>query len=139
MNYPDGSPVRVGDLVWWNGGACVGYVQGIAESPKEHETWGLDSPHIFLSNHHPFDPSIGSGIAYPETCFTGEGIGLLSDEEKGSLEAASLQAIASVTDGLNYSSCSVDAVVRENRQVGWKFTFHKNGTPVAETEIPLGP
>ena len=89
MKYPDGSPINVGDLVWWNEGSCVGYVQVIAESEAEYVGWGLDSPHVFLSNIHPFSPGSNIGVAYPEACLKDEGVAPLIGEDRIRLDRAS--------------------------------------------------
>src|SRR4051812_37227185 len=92
MQYRDGSPIRVGDLIWWDEGCCVGHVQAVAESPEEYAAWGLDSPHVFVSNSHPFDPSVTSGVAYPATLLEDDGIGPLSAEERGEFERVAKMA-----------------------------------------------
>lgn len=92
MNYPGGTTIRVGDLVWWNEGECVGYVQMVADTRAEYERWGLTSPHMFVSNRHPFDISLEAGVAHDQACLEGEGIGLLASQEKIEFEEAARSA-----------------------------------------------
>lgn len=90
MKYPEGQNIKIGDLVWWDEGVCVGHIQVIAESKEDYESWGLSEPHIFVDNDHPFDSSIGIGIAHNHGCLENEGIGLLGKNEpyKSSLRTA---------------------------------------------------
>lgn len=96
MTYPDGSQIHVGDLIWWDEGLCVGYVQAIAESREDYESWGLDSPHIFVSNRHPFDPSLATsgGVAYGASFLEDDGIGPLSAVERLEFERATQLALS---------------------------------------------
>lgn len=117
MKYPDGNIICVGDLIWWNEGSCVGYIQSVAESEEEYKSWGLDRPHLFLSNIHPFDPSEKSGIAYDEACLVDEAIGLLTKAESDDLtEAISKAAIT----GHSYS---VFPEYENGRMTHWRFEF----------------
>lgn len=53
MKYPkqyslgaDPEEIRAGDLVWWNEGVCVGFVEQVIETSDDFERWGLDEPSI---------------------------------------------------------------------------------------------
>ena len=126
MKYPDGSPINVGDLVWWNEGSCVGYVQVIAESEAEYVGWGLDSPHVFLSNIHPFAPGSNIGVAYPEACLKDEGVAPLIGEDRIRLDRASHRATSLLAATFDYTHYSVATEVKDRQLVGWVFTFWKN-------------
>lgn len=119
MKYPDGSHVHVGDLIWWNEGNCVGYVQSVAESQTDYETWGLDEPGIFVSNYHPFDRSNPSGVFYPTDSFEDEGIGTLTLEEQKEFERAKRLALT----GRPHSWFSVTTDVEDNVLKSWIFTL----------------
>jgi hypothetical protein len=40
MRYPEGQEIRVGDLVWWDEGACVGHVQWIWDEERDGDYFG---------------------------------------------------------------------------------------------------
>lgn len=144
MMYPDGSTIQVGDLIWWNEGCCTGYVQEIAESKEEYESWGLNAPHIFVSGTHPFDAASRNGIGYPETSFAAEAISRFTPEERIELGLATVEAHRLMELGLasvrahslagidsEHLIYTVDADVENCKRVGWVFTFIK-GRKVAE-------
>ncbi|RYD85622.1 MAG: hypothetical protein EOP84_01950 [Verrucomicrobiaceae bacterium] len=117
MKYPDGKVIHVGDLIWWNEGSCIGFIQSIAESKREYEAWGLDRPHLFLSMIHPFDPNEKSGIAHDETCLVDEAIGLLTEAEALDLSEATTKA------GITESGYSVYPEYENGRMTHWRFEF----------------
>jgi hypothetical protein len=137
MKYPDGSMIQVGDLIWWDEGLCVGYVQVIAESKSDYAAWGLQAPHIFVSNTHPFDSTLLSGVSYPETCLKDEGIGLLTSDERIQLDKASARASDLVGVDLDYSTYSVTADVQNRQLAGWFFTFYKDGKELKKVKVPV--
>lgn len=117
MKYPDGNVICVGDLIWWNEGSCIGFIQSVAESKEEYESWGLDCPHLFLSMIHPFDPSEKSGIAHDEACLADEAIGLLTKAEAHDLSRATTEA------GITEPSYSVYPEYENGRMTHWRFEF----------------
>ena len=102
MKYPDGQEIQVGDLIWWNGGDATGYVQSMLESEEEFRAWELDEPHLFLENHHPFDPTSLAGLGYPQSVLADDGIRLFTEEEKQRLDAATVEA--SRLTGIDFST-----------------------------------
>ena len=137
MKYPDDASIRVGDLIWWNEGNCVGYVQQVAESKEAYVSWGLDAPCIFVSNTHPFDPQMHTGVCYDESVLEDEGIGLLTFEERVQLERATFQAHERVAADLEYSTYSVFTDVLDGKLVGWVFAFSKDdGTELTRITVP---
>jgi len=140
MKYPDGSIIQVGDLIWWNEGYCVGYVQVIAESKEEYDSWGLDEPHVFVSNVHPFNSTIQSGVAEPESSLADEGIGLLTTEERVRLEQAANLAHQLLSADFKYSTYSVFTEVLDGKLVGWAFIYRQeHETESAKITIPAKP
>ena len=137
MKYTDGTIIRVGDLVWWNGGGCLGYVQVVAETRAEYERWGLTSPHIFVSNRHPFDISLGSAVAHNESCFEDEGISLVTPQEKLDLKEAARRARTRLKADSADLTYTVTTEVQDCRQIGWIFTFFSNGAEVETVRIPV--
>jgi hypothetical protein len=136
MTYADGSTVGVGDLVWWNEGDCVGYVQVVAESKNDYESWGLTVPSIFLSNRHPFDRSLG-GVAYAQALFEEEGIGPLSTEDLNRLERATSEARRIATVDFDTSTYAVTTEVKNCQQVGWIFTLFRDGREAQVVKVAV--
>ena len=134
MNYPDGIQMKRGDLVWWNEGGCVGYVQSIAETPEEYTAWGLDGPHAFLAAAHPYDPTQESGVAYPPGCFEDEAIGLMTEDEAAELRRAITEA--GLDDGRTFATTTE---VYMGRMTHWVFCLMaEDGIHARETiRIPL--
>lgn len=136
MRYRDGTTVRVGDLVWLNGGTELGYVQVVAESKEEYEGWGLSSPHIFVANLHPFDPTIKTGIAHAEESLNDEGIGLLTAVESAEFRHATDRAFEPVVPDRVGDRYSVKTDIRQCQVVGWVFTFFRDDKPVQTVRVP---
>ncbi|MBI1839645.1 MAG: hypothetical protein HYR88_02195 [Verrucomicrobia bacterium] len=134
MQYANGQTVRAGDLVWWNGGACTGYVQAAADSASECRAMGVDCPSIFIANRHPFDASQWCGVAHAITDFVAEGIEPLTDVDRVGLSAAYVRAVEQLGDE-PHSHYRVDASIQSNRQVGWIFTFMQADTEVRKIEV----
>lgn len=120
MNYPDGSVIRTGDLIWWDEGACVGHVGEIMEESQQYEAWGLDEPSLEINNVHPFDGSSG-GIVYPLWVLESEGLSKFSDPERRELELALSEASRRAGrsfEGLKYV---VRAGIENCKRVAWVF------------------
>lgn len=78
--YPDGSPVRVGDIVWNNEGLNVRKVLQIV-TPKETALFGVDGPGFFWTRY--IGKSDLGVLGYESASnFQSEGVGLLSLPEK---------------------------------------------------------
>jgi hypothetical protein len=116
MEYPDGTTVIVGDHIWWNEGASVGFVQTIIEGKDEEVAWGLDGPHILISGYHPKNPSDAGYVAYPPSDFADEGIAPLTNEEEELLASAITDASAQsgyrepFLIGVVCSDCQIQAI-----------------------------
>ncbi|WP_367874047.1 hypothetical protein [Luteolibacter sp. Populi] len=120
MNYPDGSLIRTGDLIWWDYGAGTGYVGEIMEDQKAYDAWGLEEPSLELNNVHPFDGSSG-GMVYPLWVLEIEGLRKFSDPERQELELAlgeASQRAGRSFEGLKYV---VRAGIENCKQVTWIF------------------
>lgn len=131
MVYPDSNTVTVGDLIWWNEGSCVGYVQSVADSEEEFEAWGLDRSHLFLANVHPFDPHEKSGVAYDQGCLADEGIALLSSEEQADLERAVAEA------GIGNRIFRVFADIHYGKMTHWRFGSYPPNPASPPIRIPI--
>ena len=134
MNYPDGSMVCVGDLVWWNGGTRAGHIQGIMETKAEYQSWDMTEPFVFISNEHPFNPQMTMGIAYPASSFNDDGIGLLNSEERDALARAMTHAQDLFSKP--HDAVSVSISVEEYQMVGWVFDFIEGSKIVGQVRVP---
>lgn len=87
MNYPDGTVIVVGDVIWWNEGGCIGRVACIVDTPDSWISKGLAEPGIFICNDLAFD-ELTCDVFNSEAQFLDEGIGKLScDEMRGLTDA----------------------------------------------------
>jgi hypothetical protein len=80
MEYPDGSEIRIGDLVWWDEGAQVGRVAYLVSDADQMKSWGLHERGIFI-DADAFSRRLECVVFYPLSSFEDEGIGILSAEE----------------------------------------------------------
>jgi hypothetical protein len=88
MKYLDGTPVSIGDHIWWNEGSAIGFVDTIVEGKEAEKEWGFDEPHILITSFHPFKPDSGGYVAYAISDFDDEGISILTIEEESMLAEA---------------------------------------------------
>lgn len=44
MIHADGTPLSMGDHIWWNEGSCLGFIHEIVEDPSDQSTWGFEEP-----------------------------------------------------------------------------------------------
>lgn len=160
MKYPkeyslcaEPEEIHVGDLIWWNEGVCVGYIQGVMEVREDYERWGLDEPSIALTNLHPFDANEqkhkqnigfvtnGGTVVNSENQLEDEGIGLLSPHERSELKWAISEAKRRVTPKHRDASYCVSAVMdMYRREEDWHFYFVDHECRVLDTVvIPFRP
>ena len=136
MNYPNGTPIQCGDLIWWNEGRGIGFVQMVVESETEYSEMNLEEPHLFIQALHPFDPEAPLFVAYPEHSLRDEEIGPFTASERELLRQATEAAQASLNHeekGLPYS---VIVTRRQDTPAQWQFTFH-GGDTQTERQIEL--
>ena len=135
MKYPDGTVVQVGDLVWWDEGACLGYVQLILESPADYEAWGLDEPGIMICGSHPFDPEV-TGVYHSADSLEDEGVGLLSGPEHLELEEALGQAKTRSHVGFEGHRYAIQIRVEDGIFVEWIFRLFDLDVELEQIAIP---
>lgn len=143
MKYPkqysyctEPEEVRAGDLVWWNEGVCVGFIEEVMEFPEEYEGWGLEEPSIALTNLHPFHANqlkskqhmgfatTGGTVVNSEDQLEDEGIGLLSEHERAELEWAISEAKRRVAPEHQEAPFCVSAVMDMDRhEEDWHIHF----------------
>ena len=127
MLYPDGTSVNKGDLIWWNEGQSVGYVQDVIKTNTDQRMWGLTQPHISIGGH-PYR-SQGSGfVVYPASDFADEGIGVLTAAERLELEAAIQHAQTTAGRDQSATDFAVQTEVSDGVQTAWLIIFrYKDG------------
>ncbi len=138
----------MGDLVWWNEGVCVGFIEEVIEAPEDYERWGLDQPSIALTNLHPFHANeqkhkqhigfvtSGGTVVNSEDQLEDEGIGLLSPHERAELEWAISEAKQRVAPEHRDAPYCVSAVVdMDRRGEDWHFHFVDHECQVLATVI----
>lgn len=151
MKYPrqyslgsEPEEIRLGDLVWWNEGTCVGHVRWIWESERDGDYLWADTEGapIFLSNKHPYlvgtDPE---GVIHDESCLEDEGIGPLSEHERGELEWAMSEAKGRVAPEHRDAPFCVSALMDMDRgEEVWHFDFiDEEGRNLETVIIPFRP
>jgi len=136
MDYPDGTLMRCGDLIWWNECLWLGYVQHIAEKQEEFEAWGLDSPHAFFANYHPFDPT-QTGIAYSPHCFHDEVISKPTQQELNEFLEASAFATGQSNRDLENSTFTAEVRCENGRRIEWVFSYIEIGRVVEVVAVPI--
>lgn len=155
MRYPkryalgdESEEVRVGDLVWWNEGVCVGFVEEVMEDRSDYESRGLAEPGIALTNLHPFVANEakhkqhigfvvnGGTVVHVMSDLEDEGIGLLSGHERSELEWAINEARTKVAPSYRDLPFCVSAVVDvERREEDWHFHFVDRDCQVIESVV----
>lgn len=128
--------MRIGDLVWWDEGHCVGYIQVIAQTNDDCQNLGLRSPHIMISNSHPFDPSVCIGVAHEVTCLDDQGIRPFTAREQQELERAATEAKIKLKTPPTDLTYTVTTEVQDRRQTGWVFTFFMDSQQYEVVRIP---
>ncbi|MEY4483270.1 MAG: hypothetical protein RL693_722 [Verrucomicrobiota bacterium] len=124
--------MHVGDLIWWNEGACVGHVQEIVDSQSECESWGFNEPHAGFANHHPYDPSIQAAVFYPEGVLEDEGVALLTVDDIRTLREALTQAVSLSASNFTGHPYRITTETKDCVMRNWVFTFF-DGDKVVDT------
>ena len=129
MKFSDGSPVKVGDRVWWNEGSAIGYVVGIHEREADFVSLGLSEPGVFIADF--MGPNVG--VEYPRRVFEDEGIGLLSMEEVRFAD----KLLAAATRFLSESKGLVAGLRRDTSSDCrlWNVVFFRDGNPVNVVQV----
>lgn len=140
MTYPDGTRIQVGDLVWFDEGARVGFVQWIWEEARDGDfSWAqTEGPPLFIANRHPYSPSsegFGSGELHDEPCLADEGVGLLDAAELEELRMATALARDRSRAGLGGSFYSVLTRAENHQRVEWIFRAHAGDACIEEIVI----
>lgn len=138
MLYPDGSSVQAGDLIWWDEGHCVGFVQEVIETEADQRRWGLMHPHLLIGGH-PYRPGAPGFVMCAATDLADEGIGRLTDHDAAQLDAAIAHAQAEAPYDLAGCSFLVQAEVCNGVQIAWLITASATGGEKGTFRIPVEP
>jgi hypothetical protein len=145
MKYPElysngqePKKICVGDLVWWDEGVCVGFVEEVMEEQSDYEGWGLDEPSIAFTNLHPFEANNNKHKQHIGGVMSGgtvvhsldnqeledEGIGLLTQHERSELTWAITEAKSKIDPKYgNYPYCISALMDMERGEEDWHFHF----------------
>jgi len=132
MKYPDGSTVRLGDLVWWDEESSIGRIIGIHETKEQCANWGVEDPGVAIC----YDGSGMGGlfIGYPQRAFVEEGIRRLTTEEDAEVDRV-LQTARS------FSSEKADDVTaglfrrKRNGREYWNVVLYRNRQALQVIEV----
>jgi hypothetical protein len=131
MLYPDGTSVKEGDLIWWDEGNCVGFVNEVIETEADQRKWGLRHPHISIGGH-PFRPGAPGFVTCPASLLADEGIGRLTADDCVQLNRAIEHAQAQAGVDLSIVDFVVQTEVCDGVQTAWliriKPAGEENGT-----------
>ena len=140
--------IRVGDMIWWNEGVCVGFVEAVMEQREVFESWGLDDPSIAVTNLHPLQANEvkheqhiglvtnGGTVVYSADDLEDEGVGLLSEHERSELDWAISEARSKVSPEYSDLPFSVSAVKDMVRcEEDWHIHFVDNECRVKQSVI----
>ncbi len=136
MLYPDGTSVQAGDLIWWDEGHCVGFVQEVIETETDRRKWGLAHPYISIGGH-PYKPAAPGFVVCAASDFVDEGIGRLIDDDSVHLDAAIQHAQAEARFDLSAIGFVVQTEVRDGIQVAWLITANPTGAGSDTIRIPV--
>jgi hypothetical protein len=136
MHYPDGSSVKAGDLIWWDEGHCIGFVQAVIETEANQRKWGLRQPHISIGGHL-YRPGAPGFIMCPASDFADEGIGRLTDVECAQLDNAIEHAQAQQGVDLSATDFVVHAEVRDGARTALLITANPGGVESDTTRVSL--
>ena len=121
MKYPEGQEITVGDLVWFDEGSCIGFIESIQGSTS-----------VTLNNVHPFaeclsmdkyvlpEPGFGGRIVLKESEFYDDGLGLLSEIERNDFYKAYTKAKSHTNSDF---SLTIARTIHEKDIWYWVFIF----------------
>ena len=132
MKYPDGSTVRLGDLVWWDEGNSIGRIIGINETKEECTNWGVEDPGVAIC----YDGSGIGGlfIGYPQRAFAEEGIRRLTLEEERKLDDV-FQAARSYSSEKSVEITTGLFRKERNGLEYWSVVFYRNREALRVIEV----
>jgi hypothetical protein len=153
LRYPNGQPICVGDHVWWNEGACIGYIERIMETDDEIDSWGLSQASIALSNIHPLEiiaqkrpqeigaVTLGGTVVYSLADLYEEGVGLLSASEEDEFSWAVSAAAACLPEADRGSPYCVTALYDASTALEhWHIQFlDRSGSVLHHATFPFRP
>jgi len=136
MHYPDGTSVQAGDLIWWDEGNCVGFVQEIIETEADQCKWGIAQPHISIGGH-PYRPAATGFVTCAESLFADEGIGRLTADVCAQLRKAIEHAQVQAGVDLSIVDFVVQTEVRDGVQTAWLIRIKQSGEERGTIRVPV--
>jgi len=130
MHYANGETIELGDHIWWNEGAGLGFIVEIAEKEAAFRKWGLDEPSFFINPGHPFEKFRDSVIAHSQSCVKDEGIDRLTPQEEDVLAQCYALAVKKYEQNdwrAGYTLCSI---VEDCTLKGFSFTLESDGSTI---------
>lgn len=129
--------MAVGDLVWWNEGRCLGYVQIIVETPEDLHLWGIEGTQgqAMIANHHPFDPNAMGFVRHDRECLAREGVAKLSKREIQLFQKAIQLAKPSSRYGFDDHGFSVMVKYRAGARFEWVFRLYDRNLLMEEIAV----
>jgi hypothetical protein len=145
---PDPREIHRGDLVWWNEGTCVGFVEDVMEDQAVYEAWGLDEPGVAFTNLHPFEANelkhkqrtgsvtTGATVVYPQRSLEDEAVELLSPDEHYELDSAMASArSAAAPKNRDLAICVSKGRSTDGNGWDWVFDFVDSECVVIESIV----
>jgi hypothetical protein len=83
MKYPEGTEIRVGQVIWVNEGESKGVVTEIVEDVETLNRHGLSDMGIFIDLSDTPTPPYKRHLFIAENFFVAEGIGVVDEFEEG--------------------------------------------------------
>lgn len=136
MLYPDGSSVRPGDLIWWDEGTCVGFVQEVIETEADRCKWGLAQPHIAIGGH-PYNPAAPGFVTCPEFLLADEGVSKLTADERAQLNKAIEHAQVQAGADLSIVDFVVRTEARDGLRTAWVIRVKQSGQEFSTIRVPV--
>ena len=132
MKFPDGSLIKLGDVVWWDDENAIGSIINIHETEEECKNVGVEEPGILIC----FDGSGIGGliIGYPQRTFVEEGVRRLTPVEQREVNNV-------VRAARSYSSEKLDEITtglfrkKTNNLEFWNVIFYRNRQALRVIEV----
>lgn len=132
--------MKLGDMVWWNGGIAIGYIYELLLDDHEITDWGLDEPSVIIGLAAARGPGVPF-ISYPVVCLQDEGIETLSTFDS-ELCRSVLDVAARVVPEVNLSKLGIFRKCRNKITLSWTVVEYsstaRNWVEIAPNHSILG-
>lgn len=132
MRYPDGSTVKLGDLVWWDEGNSVGRIIDIHETKEQCANWGVEEPGVAIC----YDGAGMGGlfVGCPQRAFPEEGIRRLTTEEEGEVDGVRQAAQSFSPEKADDATTGLFRKQRNSREY-WNVVLYRNRQALQVIEV----